>query len=304
MTRAQQVEQSIRIYRERVLHVQRYIEQHLDEHLTVENLSRVAHFSEYHFHRIFAGLTGEPLMSYVKRLRLERSAALLTCTNLPIADIALRVGYETAESFARAFGKQFGSPPSQYRADFRNQLLSGHATQPLSPGELVTEPPGCPPEWSTRVEITTLPRTPVAFIRHVGPYWQAGKVWQELIEWLSQRDLPLTPQWAIAWDEPEITPHDKLRYDACVEAGETFEPESGVGLQFLAGGTYAVMKHQGPIQTIGNCYRDIYALWMPYSGYQPRNHPPLLQLNQPDNQHVDRPASVHLHVPVEPLGKH
>ncbi|MGI9519314.1 MAG: AraC family transcriptional regulator [Pirellulaceae bacterium] len=279
MNRQQQVAESIRIYRQRVLDVQRYIEQHLGEHLTVENLSRVACFSEYHFHRIFAGLTGEPLMGYVKRLRLERSAALLSCTELAIAGIAIRVGYETAESFARAFRQQFGVAPTQYRSTFKKQLMLRKSEPDKSTGRPLTDASADDVDLSARVTITTLPRTPVAFIRHVGPYWQAGRIWQELLEWLGQRGLPLDPKWAIAYDEPEITPHDKLRYDACVEVTESFEPESGVGMQFLAGGTYAVMEHRGPIQTIGNCYRDLYARWMPFGGFQPRNYPPIVRLN-------------------------
>ena len=52
-----------------------HIDRHLDDKLDLATLSRVAHFSEFHFHRLFHALTGEPLGDYVRRRRLELAAA-------------------------------------------------------------------------------------------------------------------------------------------------------------------------------------------------------------------------------------
>ena len=58
-------------YRQRIQAVQRFIQEHLDEELPLERLARVAHFSPFHFHRIFRSLVGESLHAYIRRLRLE-----------------------------------------------------------------------------------------------------------------------------------------------------------------------------------------------------------------------------------------
>ncbi|MBD3163406.1 MAG: helix-turn-helix domain-containing protein [Candidatus Latescibacteria bacterium] len=67
-------------YRERILKVLVFVQEHLDEDLSIEGLARRAHFSSYHFHRIFTGMVGESVMEYVRRLRLQRAAQRLKQT--------------------------------------------------------------------------------------------------------------------------------------------------------------------------------------------------------------------------------
>jgi len=61
-------------YKERVLRVLMYIHSHLDETMSLEDLAGIAHFSPFHFHRIFRGMTGESVKEHIRRLRLERAA--------------------------------------------------------------------------------------------------------------------------------------------------------------------------------------------------------------------------------------
>ena len=58
-------------YQERMLRVLIYIQNHLDHGPTLNELAELAHFSPFHFHRIFRGMVGESLKAYVRRLRLE-----------------------------------------------------------------------------------------------------------------------------------------------------------------------------------------------------------------------------------------
>lgn len=58
-------------YKERILRVLVHIQGHLDEVMPLDKLARVAHFSPYHFHRIFRGMVGESVKQHVRRLRLE-----------------------------------------------------------------------------------------------------------------------------------------------------------------------------------------------------------------------------------------
>src|SRR5262245_7122707 len=95
-------------YRQRILKVQLFIQEHLDEELSLERLARVAHFSPYHFHRIFRGLVGEGVTEHVRRLRLESAAVALKTTERSIIQVALDAGYGTHEAFTRAFRQQFG----------------------------------------------------------------------------------------------------------------------------------------------------------------------------------------------------
>ena len=62
-------------YTARILKVMEHVQRHLDDALTPTDLARVAHFSPFHFQRIFRGMVGETVMGHVRRLRLERAAA-------------------------------------------------------------------------------------------------------------------------------------------------------------------------------------------------------------------------------------
>ena len=79
-----------------------YIEQNYNDDLTLEELSKVASFSKYHFHRIFKSIIGENLSEYIKRVRLS-STTLKFKTDKKITQIALDSGYETNSSFSKAF---------------------------------------------------------------------------------------------------------------------------------------------------------------------------------------------------------
>ena len=81
-----------------------HIQHHLDEAVSLDELAALAHFSPYHFHRIFRGMVGESVMEHVRRLRLERAAHRLKFSDEPITRIAFEAGYETHEAFTRAFG--------------------------------------------------------------------------------------------------------------------------------------------------------------------------------------------------------
>src|SRR5438132_3301311 len=102
-------------YKERVLRVLVYIQQHLDETIELDDLARVAHFSPFHFHRIFRGLVGESVMEHVRRLRLERAAHRLKFGDQPVTRLAFEAGFETLEAFSRAFRAMFGKAPSRFR---------------------------------------------------------------------------------------------------------------------------------------------------------------------------------------------
>ena len=118
--------QSVQDYTERIRVVQYYIREHIDETLNREVLAAVANFSVPHFHRIFTGFVGENIASYVRRVRLERAGRKLRIGAVDITQVALAAGYKTHAAFGKAFKKQYGLSPSEFR-----QLDCRTATQIL-----------------------------------------------------------------------------------------------------------------------------------------------------------------------------
>lgn len=85
--------------------------------MTIEDVAAHAGFSTNYFNRIFFAHTGFNVMEYVRFTRLKSAARLLRTTDKDILDIAFDCGYESQESFTRAFKKQYGMPPGEYRKE-------------------------------------------------------------------------------------------------------------------------------------------------------------------------------------------
>lgn len=95
--------------------VQKYIRLNLSEPLTREVLAEIAGFSIPHFHRVFTANTGESAIGYVRRLRLVRAGQKLRMGAVDIMEVALVAGYESHAAFSKAFRKQFGVSPNEFR---------------------------------------------------------------------------------------------------------------------------------------------------------------------------------------------
>ena len=102
-------------YQRRINTVVEYIRTHLDETLDLRTLAEVSSFSPCHFHRIVSAFLGEPPGEFIARTRIETAARLLLYSDLTVAEIAYRVGYDAPSSLTKAFGRFFGISPKEYR---------------------------------------------------------------------------------------------------------------------------------------------------------------------------------------------
>lgn len=93
-----------------------HIEQHLENELSLESISKVAHYSPFHFHRIFKAFTNETLHQYIVRKRVEKASAdLLRKKAITISELSLQFGFTSNSSFTRAFKKYYGLNPRDFR---------------------------------------------------------------------------------------------------------------------------------------------------------------------------------------------
>lgn len=94
-----------------------YINSHYsDSNLSLIEIAAQVNFSPNHFSAVFSGETGENFRDYLARTRLEQAKKLLRTTNLKVADVALRCGYNDPHYFSIIFRKSTGLPPQQFRA--------------------------------------------------------------------------------------------------------------------------------------------------------------------------------------------
>ncbi len=254
-------------YRQRMLRVLLYIEEHLDQALELERLARVAHFSPYHFHRVFTGFVGEPVKQYIRRLRLERAALQLKQRSPAITRIALDAGFESHEAFSRAFKKHFGMTPSDLRQSAGEDRAVVLHTEPI-----FTFAKG---DYAMEVRIENTPAMRIAFVRHVGPYDQIGPVFERLCGWAGPLGLlgPDTQFMGIYHDDPDTTAAEKLRSDAAVSVNDGVEGSGEVQVGEIAAGDYAIATHVGPYSELKNAYRWLYGQWLASSGREPADAP-------------------------------
>lgn len=275
------------LYLERMLTVLLHIQSHLDEDLSLETLAAIACFSPVHFHRIFKGMMGETVTEHIRRIRLERAAIWLICKQSNVTSASFDAGYETVESFSRAFRKMFGCPPSKYRKKHWEALyarLPGdiHYMHQGTRSEICIPSTG---EHHMEVRIETIEPANVIFVRHTGPYENCDTAWDTLCAWAFPKGLCQieTKYIGVCHDDPQVTPPDKIRYDACITIDNDVEIESNIGKQTIAGGRYAIITHKGPYNTIENAYAQFMGQWLPQSGKQLRDVPCFeVYLNDPD----------------------
>ncbi len=92
-----------------------YIEDHLTEEIDYELLAKESFSSSFHFQRVFSILCGFPLGEYIRRRRLSLAGTELAASSARVIDVAAKYGYESPESFAKAFQKFHGMSPTQAR---------------------------------------------------------------------------------------------------------------------------------------------------------------------------------------------
>ncbi len=97
-----------------------YIEDNLTETIDYEEVAKRCYSSSYHFQRVFSILCGYTLGEYIRNRRLTLAGRELATTNAKVIDVALKYGYESPDSFAKAFQKFHGILPSQARNNGSN----------------------------------------------------------------------------------------------------------------------------------------------------------------------------------------
>jgi AraC-like DNA-binding protein len=95
--------------------VREFIEEHLDDNISIQTLAKVAGLSKYYFARAFKQSQGITPHDYVVRCRVRRVQELLASTDLPLSEIAVAVGFADQSHCARRFREHVGMTPSRYR---------------------------------------------------------------------------------------------------------------------------------------------------------------------------------------------
>jgi AraC family transcriptional regulator len=252
-------------YARRMERVLEYIGQHLDGDLSLEALSAVAHFSPCHFHRQFAACTGMAVGRLVQLMRLRRASMQLVFNpGTRIIDIALQAGFGNPESFSRAFRREVGQSPGEFRQN--PQWAPWHT------GSLLKFPREHP---DMQVTIIEFPETLVAALEHRGPEHLTFDTTRKFIAWRQENGYPpgRGNTYGVHYTDPQTTPPEDYRLDLCLSVDAPVAPNRlGVVTKHIPAGRCARVRHLGSRHHVASAvwlYRD----WLPQSGEELRDFP-------------------------------
>jgi len=112
-------------------------------------------------------------------------------------------------------------------------------------------------------------------VAHTGSYMQIGKAFDTLYGWLGARRLlrPGLRSIGVYQDDPTAVAEEKLRAKACILAGGEIAIEPPIIRTTIAGGPYAVLRHQGPYASMRAAYEWLYGVWLVQSGREASDAP-------------------------------
>ena len=317
-------------YNSRINRVIDYIEANLSKELSLKELADVAHFSPFHFHRIFSAMVGETLNGFIKRLRIEKAATMLTQNpKKSITEIAFECGFSGSSAFAKSFQETFQMSASKWRvggypkisnngkADSNEGKQIGNIQQDFDVYSFYTDnmtkqiwrvEMKANKELIANIEVKDMPEMHVAYIRHIGPYagneQLFGNLFNRLCNWAGPRRLlrfPETKFITIYHDNPDVTDESKLRTDVCLTIPPNTQVDGEIGKAIIPAGKYAIAHFEISVDQFGDAWNAVYGGWLPESGYQPDDRPCFeLCLNDP-KEHPEGKFVVDIYAPVKPL---
>ena len=279
-----------------------YITRNLDQPLRLEEVARAACFSPFHFHRIFHALMQETLASFVKRVRLERALYLLSHRRrVKLTDVALACGFTSSSDFSRCFRAHYGVAPRKFDVkSFRHSRREEMRASLASPGEpnrFARLPRGVNPDGFVAT-LRKLQARRVAYIRVHQPYEgdRVPRAVARLLAWAEARGLA-DGQWlGYQWEDPEVVPLEKCRYDvglvvsglgnkqhlapdmpevaALNRVDATPEPDNGeVSFTVFPPFLVAEIDIAGSVDLELRALDWLFRTWLPGSGYAPAHQP-------------------------------
>ena len=257
-----------KVYDARISRVCEYVNHNLNEALTLDRLSEVAALSKYHFHRVFSAYTGMSVTKFIQLARLKRASFRLAFEKEKrIIDIALEAGFESPESFARAFKRTFDQSPSEFRVEPRwSDWHTRFDFQIQRSGDR-----------TMKVEIVNFETTKVAVLEHLGPPEKVLETAGKFIAWRKESGLSpvkTSKTFGIPYSDPKTTEPEKFRWDVCGSIeGEVPSNRYGVKAGVIPGGRCALVRHKGSHDVMDGSIYYVYRDWLAESGEELRGFP-------------------------------
>ena len=287
-------------YRRRVNRVVDHVQAHLDGDLGSQVLADIAAMSRFHFHRVFAAMTGVTPSAYVQRVRLAAAVAALRGSTAPVGRIALDCGFESGAALAKALRREYGVSPSGARAALVDPRIGLGTHAPLQTPqrrktmlqptyrELPAQQLLCATERGAKNHEMT-----AAAQRAFGRLFPAAE--RLGVTARMTGCLAICPDEMKSPDDPDIRLIAALAYEG---PPSDVSGTPGIDCETLPGGRFAVFRHVGPYSTLWQTWVAIYRDWVPTAKVALRDQAPYeLYVNDASKEPPER-LITDIHVPV------
>lgn len=246
-----------------------YIESNLDFDMSLAQVAKEAGLSQWHFQRIFKALTNETLKTYIRSRRLSNSLEKLITTDMRIIDIAITAGYDSQESFTRAFKASFNLTPNEYRKlgdknlflkklEFNTEYLKHINLNVSLEPEIYTQ------KTMTLVGLKTYFYSIDSEKNNIGE--KLPVLWETFLERMDEINNVVTGSPCYGVVQQANNNSDLLEYHAAIEVeGIDVIPKDMV-TTVIPLSTYAKFTHKGLANNIDNTVNYIYSSWLLQSG--------------------------------------
>ncbi len=287
----------------------KFIDHHLDSKLSLESIAEIAHYSPFHFHRIFKAIIGETLNSYINRRRIEKTASvLLHKQEVSITELSLQYGFTSNSSFTRAFKNFYGVSPTQFRK-LRPSKFSKISKVESKNGQenLIFEKYICNINnhlnWikmNATIEIKEIPELNFASITHLGVDG-VENAFDRLIRWATPKGLMQNPEakmGRIFHDSFKITAPNKVRMSICLLTNEPFIVEGEISAVTIKKCKCIVGRFEITPNDFEKSWSGLF-VWMNHNGYKKAEENPFEIYHNDFRKHPEHKFIVDLYIPIQ-----
>lgn len=267
-------------YIQRLNRVIDYIQRHPDGDLSLSSLAAVAHFSPFHFHRIFRTHTDRTLKAFVAQSRLDRALFVMrTSPRKRLAQVAVDCGFDSSSAFSKAFRKAYGVSPS--KADLDTLLRSKVKAVTKANHHLAV----AKTKHAWRVRIKARDAMQLAYVRVTGGYLKPQMLidgYLRLQAWIDEVGISRESSLLLgmSMDDPDIVPLEMCRYDFCCTLPHKIKVADDIGLTTLPATRWATLHCVGDLTTVDGAWTHLFRDWLPASGWQAAPLPAIEIFNQ------------------------
>jgi len=287
--------------------VLKYINQNLDEDLTLQKIASIGSYSSFHFHRIFRAYTSETLNGFIVRKRIEKIASILIREkSVKVSQLSTTYGFSSNSSLTKTFKKIYGISPSEFKRKSLSRydkIIKSKNGQEFEDIEQYICHINNLKNWiimTANVTVKKINPIKMVYVNHIG-IQDLESSFHKIIDWTLKKNLVNEKEIEIVRiynDSFKITSPDKVGMQIGIPIQEKTESENGINYQELEPKLCVVGSFEINLQEFEKSWSSMF-IWMNENGYKPTEIKPFEIIKNNYNEHPQKKCIVDMYIPIE-----